>query len=87
MDTIYSTFDSPTKACAAFFTGLPLGYLALKQLKGMLFTKVDSRSYPPGPPRDPLLGALRSFPKGHFLDGFCEWADTYGNALHIYTKS
>jgi hypothetical protein len=34
--------------------------------------------YPPGPPREPLIGSMRSFPKDHFFERFDEWATTYG---------
>jgi hypothetical protein len=73
---ISTFFDSPAKICIGAFV-IGVGYLATK---GLLSRRAD-RPYPPGPPRDFLIGALRSFPKGQFTEHFCEWARTYGIPL------
>jgi hypothetical protein len=79
MDNIIpATLDSPLKKGAASFVAVYLGYLAIKGVKYVFFGRRDSHIYPPGPPREFLIGTLRSFPMGLFVDGFCEWAKTYG---------
>ncbi|PVF93579.1 cytochrome P450 [Serendipita vermifera] len=82
MNFLSTILDSPTKTCATSLVGISLGYSAIKGLRKVLFDRVGSLSYPPGPPRDFLIGALRSFPKGYFLDGFCQWAETYGDIVY-----
>jgi hypothetical protein len=69
--------DSPAKACGVSLTALTLSYFAIKGLRSDLFKSV-SHSYPPGPPRNLLIGAMKSFPKDRFVETFCEWAKTYG---------
>ncbi|PVF97212.1 cytochrome P450 [Serendipita vermifera] len=74
--------QSPTKTCAVSFIGASLGYLFMTKLRRMLFRRPSRPSLPPGPPRDPLIGTLRSFPKGQFIEGFSEWAVTYGDIVY-----
>lgn len=57
-------------------------YFSLKGIQRILFKKSDSRRYPPGPPRDPVIGCLRSFPKSQFLETFCEWVTAYGDIIY-----
>jgi hypothetical protein len=85
MDNIVSKItDSPTKALAGSLASAVLAYAALKGLRGLLSTKTSSHSYPPGPPQDFLIGAMRSFPTGSFLfERFCEWASTYGMCRNL----
>ncbi|CAG8747061.1 9111_t:CDS:1, partial [Acaulospora colombiana] len=68
MDKIITPIlDSPVKVCAVSLTAVSLGYFAIKGIRGILLDRSGSHSYPPGPPRDPVIGALRSFPKGQFV--------------------
>ncbi|CAG8645491.1 9542_t:CDS:2, partial [Acaulospora colombiana] len=54
-----------------------LCYLTIKGLQTILSKDVHVHSYPPGPPRKPILGALTSFPKDHIYERFNEWAALY----------
>ncbi|PVF93570.1 cytochrome P450 [Serendipita vermifera] len=74
--------ESPAKACGVSLTVITLSYFAIRGLPSNLFKKSHSRSYPPGPPREFLIGAMRSFPKDRFLDTFCDWARTYGGIVY-----
>jgi hypothetical protein len=76
---ILKLLDSPAKICIVALT-IGLGYLARKRV-GDLLSRRAGKPYPPGPPRDFLIGTLRSFPKGQFTEHFCEWARTYGIPL------
>jgi hypothetical protein len=59
----------------SFCAGVSLGYISFK----ILHRKVNKRKvYPPGPPKDPLIGNLRNFPKGRMYETFCEWQKLYG---------
>jgi hypothetical protein len=69
--------DTPAKACGVSLMAITLSYFAIKGLRSDLFKSV-SHSYPPGPPRNLLIGAMKSFPKDRFVETFCEWAKTYG---------
>jgi hypothetical protein len=87
LDKIISPIlDSPVKACAVSLTAVSLSYFAIKGLRGILFNQPTSHSYPPGPPRDPIIGALRSFPKAQFVDCWCEWAKTYGTSCYRWRR-
>jgi hypothetical protein len=84
MDRIHSIVSrSPLKACAASAIVISLSYFTVKALS-KLFRRDDEPSYPPGPPREIFLGALRSFPKGYPLERFNEWAVAYGISLKYY---
>ncbi|PVF98743.1 cytochrome P450 [Serendipita vermifera] len=61
-------------ACAAVLAT----YFVLKFLPSR-----QTHPLPPGPPREPFIGCLRSFPKDHFYERFCEWAQRYGNIVYI----
>jgi hypothetical protein len=81
-DIVAKILDSPAKACGISLTVLTLSYFAIKGLP----SKKHKHSYPPGPPRHFLVGAMRSFPKDRFLDTFCDWARKYGRFLvYVYT--
>jgi hypothetical protein len=43
-----------------------------------IFGRNDSRKYPPGPPREFLIGSLRYFPQNRFWENFRDWAHEYG---------
>jgi hypothetical protein len=73
---VFRLLDTPAKACVAVLI-ISIGYLARKALGGYLFKKAAG-PYPPGPPRDFLIGTLRSFPKDKLLERFREWALLYG---------
>jgi hypothetical protein len=73
-----SLFNSPLKSYTAFLAAVFVGYLVIKGFGDRFFNRPSPHPYPPGPPRDPLLGALRVFPKDRFVDRFCEWAKAYG---------
>jgi hypothetical protein len=75
-------FESPIRTCAMSLVAISFSYFAMKGLRRLLFKGRESHPYPPGPPRNFLLGAMKSFPKGFPLDGLNEWAATYG----IYPK-
>ncbi|PVF97215.1 cytochrome P450 [Serendipita vermifera] len=82
-DTVVSTFlKDPIKTCAVSVTLASLGYFAITGLKDVLFRDSAEQPYPPGPPREPLIGALRSFPRDHFLQRFNEWARKYGDIVY-----
>ncbi|GJE86823.1 cytochrome P450 [Phanerochaete sordida] len=38
---------------------------------------------PPGPPADPILGHLRTFPRDNHGETFYEWSKRYGDVLHL----
>ncbi|GJE86824.1 cytochrome P450 [Phanerochaete sordida] len=38
---------------------------------------------PPGPPADPILGHLRTFPRDNHGKTFYEWSKQYGDVLHL----
>jgi hypothetical protein len=81
MDKIPSiVFESPVQGCAASLMVASLGYFTIKGLR-MLLQRGETLSLPPGPPRELLLGAMRSYPKGHPLERFNEWAITYGTCF------
>ncbi|PVF93573.1 cytochrome P450 [Serendipita vermifera] len=76
------TLESPVHTCAVSFTVVSLGYLAIKGIRTIFFKASNSHSYPPGPPQEFLIGALRSFPTGRFLERFCEWGAAYGDIVY-----
>ncbi|CAG8690475.1 9827_t:CDS:2, partial [Acaulospora colombiana] len=39
--------------------------------------------YPPGPPKDPLIGNLRQFPKDNWWPIFNEWQKEYGDIVFL----
>ncbi|PVF97364.1 cytochrome P450 [Serendipita vermifera] len=82
MDEIASKlFDSPFKTCTISLAAASFGYLAVKSWQNIL-SKKQGRHYPPGPPRDFLIGAMRSFPKDFPSDRFNEWAMAYGDIVY-----
>lgn len=79
MDELTSKLlDSPIKTCAVSVAVASIGYLTTKVVQSIISGSRDSHLYPPGPPRHPLIGALRSFPMHHIPEGFSEWAELYG---------
>ncbi|PVF95137.1 cytochrome P450 [Serendipita vermifera] len=74
--------ESSLKACAVSVGVASLGYLTVKGVQALFSNHHGKRVYPPGPPRGPLIGAMRSFPKGHFAKAFSEWAVTYGDIVY-----
>ncbi|PVF92960.1 cytochrome P450 [Serendipita vermifera] len=81
-EVVSRLLDSPLQTGVVSLVIASLGYLTLKGILGLLSKGQDIRSYPPGPPRLPLLGALTSFPKDHFHKGFREWAALYGDVVY-----
>jgi hypothetical protein len=80
-DIISNILDSPYKAVVISLSVASLGYLTIKGLHSVLSKRQMTHSFPPGPPRDPLIGAIRSFPKDHFYDRVAEWAELYGTLI------
>jgi hypothetical protein len=79
MDAIRSSIlDSPVKIYAASLTTIFVGYLVIYGFRRVVLSNKSTLSYPPGPPIDPLIGAMRSFPKEFPLARFNEWAAAYG---------
>ncbi|PVF97319.1 cytochrome P450 [Serendipita vermifera] len=54
----------------------------MKALRGLIFNGSNTLSYPPGPPREFLIGAMRSYSKDFPLKRFNEWAATYGEIVY-----
>lgn len=75
---IHDILNSPIKSCAVSLTVVSIGYFILNAV----FKRPQPQAYPPGPPRDPLIGTLRSFPKDRFVERFSEWAVTYGDIVY-----
>ncbi|PVF93585.1 cytochrome P450 [Serendipita vermifera] len=80
--TMPSFIESPAKSGIVALIAVGLGYLVLKALQTVVSGRAGIYSYPPGPPRDFLIGTLRSFPKGSFAEHFCDWARTYGDIVY-----
>jgi hypothetical protein len=70
--------DSPLIACT---TSLSIAFLGYYFAKIAFSTSSNKHHYPPGPPRQPFIGALRAFPKANFYQRFSKWAESYGNVL------
>ncbi|PVF98744.1 cytochrome P450 [Serendipita vermifera] len=68
------TLTAKVTACCVTF----IAYYALKRP----YTRRLHR-YPPGPPCEPLIGTLRSFPKHRFYEHFREWAQRYGDTVSL----
>jgi hypothetical protein len=83
-DVVSNIFASPFKAVAFSLSVASLIYLAIKGVHSIYSGKQKTYLYPPGPPRDPLIGAIRSFPKDHFHERLVEWAGTYGMIVSQY---
>ncbi|PVF93582.1 cytochrome P450 [Serendipita vermifera] len=81
-DAISTISSYSAKEWAMTLGAVTGGYIVLKTLRGLVFAKTQPVSYPPGPPREFLIGTLRSFPKAQFLETFCEWATTYGDIVY-----
>ncbi|PVG01693.1 cytochrome P450 [Serendipita vermifera] len=73
---------NPAKICAASVALASLGYMTVEVLRRFFLSTQRSQSYPPGPPRGPLIGTMKSFPKGHFFQKFSEWAEAYGDIVY-----
>ncbi|PVF92510.1 cytochrome P450 [Serendipita vermifera] len=43
----------------------------------------EKRVYPPGPPKDPLIGNLRQFPKDNWWQVFSGWQKEYGDLIFL----
>lgn len=39
--------------------------------------------FPPGPPKDPIIGSLRSFPKNRWQETFSKLQETYGDLIYF----
>jgi hypothetical protein len=59
-----------------------IGYMLVKSRSG----PPKGLVYPPGPPQDPIIGHLRSFPKDDLYGTFNKWQKMYGTH-NLYTKS
>ena len=66
---------------------LALVYFALLLLLGIMiarrYRKIKRGRFPPGPPKDPILGHLRIFPKADPGKTFYEWSNQYGTRTAI----
>jgi hypothetical protein len=82
-DLTFQLLESPLKACAWCLTLTSLGYLTIKIVRKILVGNKDIHCYPPCPTREPLIGALRSFPADHFYHRFSEWAAQYGTLISM----
>ncbi|PVF97216.1 cytochrome P450 [Serendipita vermifera] len=74
--------DSPIKTAVVSLGLASLCYLTVTKIQNAVTKRNDKHAYPPGPPREPLIGAMRSFPKDRFFQRFDEWADTYGDIVY-----
>ncbi|PVF97330.1 cytochrome P450 [Serendipita vermifera] len=81
-DIVARMLDSPLETVAVSLSIASLGYLVMKGVHSVFSKDRMADSYPPGPPRDPLIGAVRSFPKDHFYDRLVEWAALYGDIVY-----
>lgn len=82
-DTVVSTFlESPIKICAASITVASMGYFAITGLQNAFSRSNAKHPYPPGPLREPLIGAMRSFPRDNFFQRFHERARKYGDIVY-----
>jgi Cytochrome P450 len=39
--------------------------------------------FPPGPPRDPIIGSLRNFPKARWPEAFSKLQKVYGDLIYF----
>ncbi|KAJ6535167.1 cytochrome P450 [Mycena capillaripes] len=46
-------------------------------------SRIERRPLPPGPPKDPFIGHLRYMPTAQASFVFHEWAETYGDVMHL----
>lgn len=74
-DTVVSTL---LQICTVSVTMALLCYFAITGLPKVFPRSNVKHPYPPGPPREPLIGAMRNFPKDHFSERFNDWAKKYG---------
>ncbi|PVF97326.1 cytochrome P450 [Serendipita vermifera] len=73
--------ESPIKTCTTSLLAILFGYFTVKGLRKLLERR-ENHPYPPGPPREFLLGTMRSYPKGFPLERFNEWARIYGDIVY-----
>ncbi|PVF92957.1 cytochrome P450 [Serendipita vermifera] len=81
-ETIPRPVSSPLRTGVVFLAVASLGYLVLTGIQYIANRIRRVPSYPPGPPRLPLVGALTSFPKDHFYRRFSEWSALYGDIVY-----
>ncbi|PVF93563.1 cytochrome P450 [Serendipita vermifera] len=81
-ETIATLLDSPIKACTVSLTLASLGCFTVNKLQNVVSRRSIQHSYPPGPPQEPLIGAMRSFPRERFFERFSEWAVEYGDIVY-----
>jgi hypothetical protein len=79
--------ESPLKACAISAAVATLGYITIKGVHSLVYNGRGNHIYPPGPPRYPVIRAMKSFPKGHFAKSFSEWGATYGALVWYLQKA
>src|ERR1700743_2412813 len=46
-------------------------------------SRTHSPPFPPGPPRDPIIGSLRNFPQNRWLETFSKMQETYGDLIYF----
>jgi hypothetical protein len=59
-------------------TNLGMGMALICASMIYIFGRNKNRNYPPGPPREFLIGSLRYFPQNNFWVHFRDWAHEYG---------
>lgn len=64
--------------CAAAAVGIPLMALIWQ-----ISRRKSYPPFPPGPPRDPIIGSLRSFPKTKWQETFTKMQETYGDLIYF----
>jgi hypothetical protein len=84
-DILNIPLDARLQVGVAAFTFIVLGYATFKMFEYSVQSKRHI-VYPPGPPREFLIGTLRSFPKDHFWNRWCQWAAAYGAYEGVYPK-
>jgi hypothetical protein len=77
-DILSKTLDSPAQLYGISLTVIILSYVVVKGFSSSSSKSSSSHVYPPGPPRNAILGALGSFPMEKFHETFSEWGKLYG---------
>jgi Cytochrome P450 len=73
----YSQMDQKT-----YWAAFAAGILFLAFIRRRSRTE-SHPPFPPGPPRDPIIGSLRSFPRTRWHEGFLKLQETYGDLIYF----